>query len=81
MLGAEFQEFCASLRAEARLEGARPIIEARVDDPRVVPGLVGGDPVFGLDDQHGSRASLLERAGGSQANDACSDDEVVEGFV
>ena len=52
-----------------------------MDDPRVVPGLVGGDPVFGLDDQHGSRASLLERAGGSQANDACSDDEVVEGFV
>ena len=80
-MGAEFQELCASLRAEARLEGARSIIEARVDDPRIVAGLVGGDSVFGLEDQHSSRVPLLERAGSRQANDACSDDEVVEGFV
>jgi hypothetical protein len=46
-----------------------------------VAGLVGGDSVFGLEDQHSSRVPLLERAGSRQANDACSDDEVVEGFV
>jgi hypothetical protein len=71
--GAEAVERLAPLDAVPGLERTGLVAGARVDDAAVVPRLVRGQPVLGLEhDGRGARA-LGERQGGGQADDAAAD--------
>src|SRR3989304_3276144 len=69
-----------ALDAEARLVGAGPVVDARVDDARVVTGLVRREPrVLFQEDEARARGALVERPGGGEAHDAAADDRDVVG--
>jgi hypothetical protein len=75
---AEFFRRALTRTAELRLERTGGVVDAGVDDTRVVPGLRGGD-VVGLvqDDDFRARTLLQQRPGGPQADDARPHDDVV----
>src|SRR4030095_4358871 len=71
-----------SLRAEARLEGARLVVDAGVDHAAVVAGLMRGDPGFLVEDDHAClRIAVRQGKGGGEAHDAAPDDGDVRGLL
>src|SRR5690349_11550367 len=64
-----------TVHAGTCLERARLVVDAGVDDPAVVPGLVGRDPVFLLQQQQAqARMGLAEGQRGGEADDAAAHD-------
>jgi hypothetical protein len=51
---AKAEECGATLDAVARFERARLVVEAGMDDPAVMPTLMSGESVLGLEDHKGA---------------------------
>ena len=79
VLGAELLGRPLTRLAESRLEAAGLVVDARVDDSAVVPGLMCGDRRRRLEhDDGGVGLGLEEVVRGRQADDARADDAVAE---
>ena len=66
------------LHAQARLQGAGLVVDACVDDPARVTGLVPRDPGLALEDRdRGTVVAPRELAGDGEADDAGADDHEV----
>ena len=67
------------LHAGLGFEGAGLVVEARMDHPAVVAGLVGGNPVLLLDDQQARGGKpLREGHAGGKPDDAAADNHQIE---
>ena len=75
---AELVERASAAHAQARLQRARRVVDARMHDAGVVPGLVAADSVLLVEDDDGE-ARMTERklARGRQPEDPGPDDEEV----
>ena len=74
-LGAVALHEALACTAEQCLLRARRVVQPRVDDAGVVPGLVGRNLRLALQHRNPQTGPLLEQAQrGGQANDACADD-------
>lgn len=74
VLLAESSQRLAADGAIARLGGAGLVVEARVDDAAVVPGLMLGEGPFGLEEQKRNAKVFGERQRRCQPDDAAAND-------
>jgi hypothetical protein len=78
---AELRHEPRALHAEARLVGTGLVVDARVDHPGIVSGLMRGDPGLLVEHDHArARMPLGEAHRGRQSEDAGSDDGHVRGL-
>ncbi len=78
LLVEEAVEGLAAGGAQPRLRRARRVVEPGVDDPGVVAGLVGRQPLLGLEHGEAQAVTLGERQRRGQADDAAAGDDDVE---
>ncbi len=71
-------QLAGTIDAESRLQRAGLVVDARVNDPAAVAGLVRGESRLALE-QHDSRVPVapLKLAGGGEADDPAADDDQV----
>ena len=75
VLLAELVQLARALDAQPRLERARRVVDARVDDSAVVAGLVEADVVLLLeDDDRAARVAAVQLARDREPEDAGADD-------
>ena len=79
---AERVQVAGALDAEPRLQRAGRVVDAGVDDARVVAGLVRADALLALDDVHAQVGVAQQRlAGDGEPEDPGADDDEVAGRV
>jgi len=79
---AEIDEQAVAVPAVPGFQASGPVIDAAVDDPAVVPGLMGGDAAFLFDDHDPERGIPgLYPQGSSQTDDPGADDDDVRFHV